>query len=123
MIYRVALSSTDGIVVNSHFGHTKQFLIAAINTETSSYRFEEPRNVTPCCSNREHTDSSIDAILDVLSDVQAVMVCKIGTEAAHYLEHKGMTVYEAPYPINELLEKIIDEKIWEEDKWQYLTKS
>ncbi|MGN1089558.1 MAG: NifB/NifX family molybdenum-iron cluster-binding protein [Huintestinicola sp.] len=123
MIYRIALSSTDGIVVNCHFGHSKRFLIAEIDTETGSYRFEEPRNVTPCCSDRDHTDSSIDAVLEVLSDVQAVMVCKIGTEAAHYLEHKGMAVYEAPYPINELIEKIIAEKIWEADKWQYLTKN
>ena len=123
MIYRIALSSTDGAVVNCHFGHSKQFLIAVVDTETGDYHFESTRNVIPCCSGRDHTDSAIDSVLEALSDVQAIMVCKIGNEAANYLEHKGMAVYEAPYPVEELLKKITAEKIWEADKWQYLTKS
>ena len=39
------------------------------------------------------------------------------------IESRGLTVYEAPFPIEPLIEKIKSEKLWEVDKWRYPTKS
>ncbi|MBQ8176361.1 MAG: dinitrogenase iron-molybdenum cofactor biosynthesis protein [Oscillospiraceae bacterium] len=123
MIFRIAIASTDGIIVNQHFGHAERFHIVEINSNTDVYKFAESRNVTPCCNNKDHEISSFDMVLKMLSDVQAIFVSKIGAGAADYLEHKGLAVYQAPYPIELLLKKIITEKRWEADEWQYLTKN
>lgn len=123
MIFRIAIASTDGIVVNQHFGHAERFHIVEINSDTNEQYFVESRSVMPCCNNKDHEVSSFDRVLETLKDVQAIFVSRIGAGAADYLEHKGMTVYEAPYPIELLLKKIITEKRWEADEWQYLTKN
>ena len=39
------------------------------------------------------------------------------------LESRGLTVYEAPFPIEPLIEKIISDKLWEVDEWRYPTKN
>ena len=41
MLYRVAVASTDGIIINQHFGHTELFHIIELNTDTLDYQFIE----------------------------------------------------------------------------------
>ena len=41
MAYRIAVASTDGIVVNQHFGHAERFHIIELNAETGKYSFIE----------------------------------------------------------------------------------
>lgn len=36
MAYRIAVASTDGIVVNQHFGHAERFHIIELNAETEN---------------------------------------------------------------------------------------
>lgn len=123
MAYRVAIASSDGIVVNQHFGHAERFHIMELIPESGQYQFLETRNVQPCCQCQQHEESSFDAVLRTLQDVQAILVSKIGNGAADYLEQKGMIVYQAPFPIVPLLEKIIKERLWEVDQWQSPTKN
>ena len=117
MVYKVAVSSTDGKVVNQHFGHTERFCIFEI-ADDGKYEFLELRSVQACCHQGEHETDAFSAVLNKLRDVQAVIVSKIGRGAADFLESNGITVYEAPYPIEPLLEKITQEKLYEVDKWQ-----
>lgn len=118
MKYRVAVASTDSVVVNQHFGRADRFLIAEIDTEKETYHFLDPRNVNPCCNGFDHEEPSFDAVLKVLEDVQVIFVSKIGAGAAGYLESKGMITYEAPYMINDVFDKLIETRTWEEDQWQ-----
>lgn len=48
MSYRVAAASTDGKVVNQHFGRAELFHIFEIS-EDEGYRFLESRKVDACC--------------------------------------------------------------------------
>lgn len=121
MAYRIAVASTDGIVVNQHFGHAERFHIIEIDDNT--YRFIGTREVERVCQGHFHNDSSFDKVIDVLSDVHAVVVAKIGSGASQQLESRGLTVYEAPFPIEPLVEKIIADKLWEVDEWRYPTKN
>lgn len=121
MSYRIAAASTDGIVVNQHFGHADRFHIIDLLPESGEYKYIETREVAPCCHGGDHEESSFDSTIQTLSDVQAVLVSRIGDGAADYLESKGLTVYQAPFPIEPLIEKIISDKLWEADKWQYPT--
>ncbi|PYG87371.1 putative Fe-Mo cluster-binding NifX family protein [Ruminiclostridium sufflavum DSM 19573] len=118
MTYRVAVSSTDGKVVNRHFGHTEKFLIFEITGE-DKYCFVESRSIQPCCNNGEHEMQAFYNAIEALEDVQAVIVSKIGEGAAAFLESKGLTIYEAPYPIEPIIQKILDEKLYEVDKWRF----
>jgi predicted Fe-Mo cluster-binding NifX family protein len=116
MAYKIALASTDGKVVNQHFGHVNCFLIAEI-TE-NEYNCVELRAVPPCCNGGgKHETATFDAVLELLHDVQAIIVSRIGPFASNYLERAGKIVYEAPYPIEPLLQKMIKDKLYEVDKW------
>lgn len=123
MAYRVAAASTDGIVINQHFGHADKFHIVEISPDDGTYKFLETRNVTPCCQCGDHELSAFDALLEQLKDVQAVLVSRIGDGASDYLEQHGVTAYQAPYVLKSVLEKIIKDKLWEVDKWQFHTKN
>lgn len=121
MAYRIAIASTDGIVVNQHFGHAERFHI--IEIENGKYKYIGTRESERVCQGHYHHDSSFDKVIDVLSDVHAVVVAKIGQGASQQLESHGLTVYEAPHPIEPLIEKIINDKLWEVDEWRYPTKN
>jgi predicted Fe-Mo cluster-binding NifX family protein len=123
MAYRIAVASTDGIVVNQHFGHAERFHIIELDAETEKYEYTETREVERVCQGHYHHDSSFDKVIDVLSDVHAVLVAKIGSGASQQLESRGLTVYEAPFPIEPLVEKIINDKLWEVDEWRFPTKN
>lgn len=49
-IYKVAVASSDGIVVNQHFGRADTFFIYEV-AGTGNYRFLETRTVTPVCGS------------------------------------------------------------------------
>lgn len=108
---RAAIASTDGIVVNEHFGRADRFHIYELSD--SGFRFIETRFTDKCCHGGEHEDISFDRIAEALSDCKAVFVSKIGYGAAAYMESKGFEIFESPNFINDVLQKVIDEKILE----------
>lgn len=119
MDYRIAVASSDGIVVNQHFGHADRFHTIEIDTDTNKYQYVGTKEVECVCQGRSHSESSFDRVCGALSDVQAVLVAKIGEEASQQLERRGLTVYEAPFPIEPLMKKIIEDRLWEADEWRY----
>lgn len=122
MIYRAAIASTDGKVVNQHFGRAEQFQIFDISDD-NSFKYVERRAVSPCCHGGEHETDAFSRVGNILNDVSAVIVSRIGEGASEFLESNGFVVYEAPYPIEPLMQKIIKERLYEADKWQYHTTS
>ena len=123
MQYRVAVASTDGVVINQHFGHAEHFHIVALNTDDATSQYLETRQVKRVCQGHEHSEAAFDAVLKTLSDVSAILVAKIGQGASDYLESKGMLVYESPFWVDAVIEKILKEQLWEVDKWQSHTKN
>ena len=123
MDYRVAVASSDGIVVNQHFGHADRFHIVELHPEDGTHQYVESRDVQHVCRGRDHNEADFDRVLDALSDVQAILVAKIGQGASDYLESKGMLVYEAPFLIDPVIDKILNDRLWEVDAWQSHTRS
>ena len=123
MAYRVAVASTDGIVVNQHFGHADRFHIVELNPEDGTHHFVESRDVQHVCQGHGHDDAAFDSGLETLSDVQVILVAKIGQGASDYLERRGLLVYEAPFLIEPVFEKIIKDRLWEVDSWRSHTRS
>lgn len=126
MSYKLAFASKDGSSVDLHFGLADHFLIFQIDDDGKTVRFLENRHTTAacmatCCS-KGNEEKAFCEVSKQLNDVQAIFVSKIGEGAAQYLEDKGKVVYEAAYPIKPLINKIITDKIYTKDKWQYPTK-
>ncbi len=122
MNYKIALASKNGKAVDLHFGLANHFLIFQIDDEKQEAEFLEDRPtdaacLATCCS-KGNEEESFCKITQQLDDIQAIFVSKIGEGAAHYIESKGKAVYEAPFPIEPLISKIIEDKIYKQDKWQ-----
>lgn len=111
MSIQVAIASTDGKVINEHFGRADKFHI--VRLEGKEYSFVETREVQRCCNGGEHEDTSFENAADILKDCKAIFVSRIGAAAAAYMESKGFEIFEAPYVIEDVLKKVIDEKILE----------
>lgn len=92
MGYRAAVASSDGKVVNTHFGKASSFLIFEQQPD-QSYKLIERRDVTPVCSGHEHQENALQNLLDILSDCQAILVSRIGVEADLALRCRGGQAY------------------------------
>jgi Uncharacterized conserved protein len=95
MAQRIAIASSNGALVDTHFGHATSFFVYEIDERLA--RFVERRDVSASCAGGKHETSSFDATLSALSDCSAVVVSMIGYGAAEYLREKGMRVFESPY--------------------------
>jgi len=89
MAYKVAISSTDGKVVNQHFGHTENFIIVQVD-ENKQYHFIEERSVEAPCSAGGHDKSVLEKAVLAVSDCRYVLCAQIGGGAEHMLEIKGI---------------------------------
>jgi nitrogen fixation protein NifX len=83
---KIAVASTDGNIVDLHFGDANRFLIFKI--EEGEGRFQEIREKTamPLNNHQERWVASIDLI----NDCKAVLCSKIGTEPTIELRKLGI---------------------------------
>lgn len=111
---KVAVASTDGKFINEHFGRAKAFYIIDINE--NSYSYIETRVIPPCCKNGEHSESDFDNVINLLSDCDGIFVSRIGAIASTYLISHRLRVFEAPGFIDDVMDKVIKEKILEKNQ-------
>lgn len=129
--YKVAVATSDGKTVDSHFGHAQSFLIFEVDEETGSFEDIEERDVTAACSGGEcaasasNTEtagcgghngagsghSQMDEIAKALSDVDYVLVARIGPHAVRALAKYKVTAYDIVLPIEEAIAKINEYRI------------
>lgn len=116
MEVKIAVASTDGKVVNEHFGRAKCFHIFEV--KGSGYKYLETRNVNQCCTQEGHTNQAFDKVIEKIKDCVAIVVSKIGDGASLYLEEKGFAIFEAPYFIDEVIKKMIEDHLleWEREE-------
>lgn len=121
-MYKIALATSDGILVDKHFGCAEKFQIFELYTETNEYKFIETRNVKrPLCQDHSHEESFFKEIITLLSDIHAIFVAQIGIGAYLELQKYKISVYEFPHSIKSAIENVLKNKLWEEDKWQIPT--
>lgn len=104
-IYKVAVASSDGIVINQHFGRADTFLIYEV-TETGKYRLLEKRSVTPVCNGGNHNDNELKNNICKLEDCKYILVARIGAGAANAVEQSGIIPMELPGMIEESIGKL-----------------
>ena len=112
MKVKIAVASTDGKVVNEQFGVAKSFHIFEIGVK--NYKYLETRKIDSCCGNENCPNAALDDVIEVIRDCIAVVAAKIGEGAGLYMGEKGFTVFEAPYLIDAVINKIIDDDLLEQ---------
>ncbi len=103
--YKIAVATSDGIVVNTHFGRAKDFYIYHIDEE--QMHFLEKRSVTPVCEGGNHDNEKLKANLEKLWDCKYLLVSRIGSGAADMAKCFGIESYEIPGIIEESVEQLI----------------
>lgn len=103
-IFRVAVASTDGYTVDTHFGRAYDFYIYQYLVD--EWIFVEKRIVKPVCQGGQHSIAAMDENVSQFSDCQYVVASKIGTGAMSALQQKNIQAMALPGDINEALEKV-----------------
>lgn len=86
---KVAVASTDGIVINEHFGRAREFWIYE-GDETGTYTFLERRQTKSAIVSIANGHAAGQAA-HLLADVEAVLVARIGRQAE--LELRAKDIY------------------------------
>ncbi len=105
MTYRVALASSDGIVVNRHFGRSEKFQIYEVN-DVHEARFIEERGNIPSCQEFEHSEEALLKTIEIIKDCRIVFVSRIGKGAYAELRTYGIEAFEMTMEVNEIIEKL-----------------
>lgn len=106
MAYKVAVASSDGKVINQHFGRCRQFLIFEIH-DNGTWSFAGLRENTPPCRQGDHNEYDMKKTVDLVSDCRNVLVSRIGAGAEQALADRGITAYAVPDYIENALDKLI----------------
>ncbi|MBO5986560.1 MAG: dinitrogenase iron-molybdenum cofactor biosynthesis protein [Lachnospiraceae bacterium] len=85
---RIAVASSDGIVVNQHFGRARSFYVYQVTDKKAE--FVEKRIGRPFCHGGEHDDGDLQDAIDLLSDCKEVYVLEIGAGAEEALKERGL---------------------------------
>ncbi len=91
-VIHIAVASTDGIVVNQHFGKARGFLLYE-RIGDSGFRSAGRIETEPLCEDFSHKEERLDEIAGKLSGIDAVLVSRIGPEADARLSEAGTPVY------------------------------
>jgi predicted Fe-Mo cluster-binding NifX family protein len=105
MSYKVAVASSDGKVINQHFGRSRQFLVFNI-TDDRKIEFLELREGEPPCGFGEHNDDLLAKAVAMISDCRFLLASQIGPGAEGVLRSKGIRTLLASDYINKVLEKL-----------------
>ena len=108
MKYNIAVASSDGKLVNQHFGRAEKFLIVSVDDEERTFEYIETRALSPICHGGNHNESELQSVTDALKDCKYVLVSRIGQPSRLMLESKGIEAYELPGIIEESIESLLN---------------
>lgn len=106
MSYKIAIASTDGKVVNEHFGKADKFYIIEVD-DRLTYELKEVRKVIPLCEEGWHNDFKMEDSINRLSDCKCIVVSRIGEPVENEFKRKDINVFEISDLISEAILKVI----------------
>lgn len=98
-LYKIAVTSKHGLLVDLHFGHAAEFLIYETNGRRS--RLLEKRSVPKYCLGSAECDQEKqkEVVLETLQDCDAVLTMRIGFHAQKRLLRKNIMSIEYCYTV------------------------
>lgn len=107
MVHRIAVATSDGKMVNQHFGHARHFLIVDVYQD-GNYKVVGRRDCIPACGLDDGTNR-MDAVISAISDCSAVLVSRIGFSSMDRLRKKGILPLVMPGYIKEAVEAFFND--------------
>jgi len=107
--YLVAVASSDGIVINKHFGKASRFYIYNVKDD-EEITLSEIRDVTPVCNAGDHDDNRLQENLNLFRDCEYVLVSRIGYGASQMADSMGIEVMELPGEIHKSITTLIQHR-------------
>ncbi|PKM67532.1 MAG: dinitrogenase iron-molybdenum cofactor biosynthesis protein [Firmicutes bacterium HGW-Firmicutes-2] len=108
---KVAVASSDGIVVNAHFGRTPKFLIFELSHK--EIRFIENRENAPGCGQLNEPLGTMEETCNLIKDCDIVIVAQIGPAMIKQLQEMGIIAMKKPNLIENALLEIQENEILE----------
>lgn len=115
MSYKVAVTTTDGISINQHFGQADSFLIIEVNEETGTWKEAGVRIVGKSVHANEtsseelcmgHFDPHIEKVAALLSDCIYLLTERIGRKPYKILQQNGINSLESPAGLIEAIRQL-----------------
>lgn len=103
--YRVAVASSDGVLVNRHYGKADRFFIYAVDDD-EGYDICEEREVPPVCMDGSHVKPVMDESVRRFSDCRYVVASRIGAGAAQALTAAGIVGMELPGSVEDAIVRV-----------------
>lgn len=103
--YRVAIASTDGESVNTHFGKSEIFYVFIVDDD-EGYDLLEKRRVKPVCQEGFHDKAEMSIHVQQFTDCKYVIASRIGSTAIQNLTAAGITAMELPGSIDDAILKV-----------------
>ena len=107
MRYKIGIASSDGKVVNLHFGKASVFYIVEADSETMTFQYIESRTTEPVCQGQEHDEDQLLLLADRLKDCDYVLVSQIGNGARAALDRFHIDAYELPGLLEESIQRLL----------------
>ena len=105
--FKVAVATSDGINVDSHFGHVREFTIYEVNEASGRGEAVETRFIDrAACQGGCGEVGVFGNIASQLSDTEFVVAAKIGIPAVMALEIKNITAIDGIAKVDEALKKV-----------------
>lgn len=114
MSYKIAVATSDGEIVDTHFGHAGSFLILEVDEETGAFEEVEERNVYAACGGQPNpsedglgcSSEAMEAVAKELDDVEFVLCARSGPKAERVLTRHQIAILDVIMPINHAVKKI-----------------
>lgn len=107
MIIRAAFATSDGYLVDRHFGAAERFDIYELDTETEEYARIDIRKVDRACELHRHNDERMTNVTERISDCHAVFAECSGQGARIALEKKYVQAIDVERPVAVILQNIL----------------
>src|SRR3990167_6812578 len=104
---KVAVASSDGRIINQHFGHAERFLIYEVDGD--QINFVEERKVEKYCSSDEghrYDRDRFEMFFDAIKDCSILLVTRIGTRLEKEFGKRGIKVFMIYDRIEEGIKKV-----------------
>ena len=106
MGFRAAVTTSDGQLIDLHFGQTQRFLVIDV-AEDGAYEALEWRPAPEKRVDAQGCHGWFDEVVKVLPDVDYVLTAKIGPRPHRALSAAGITPLESPENLQEALAGLV----------------
>lgn len=106
MSYKIAITSTDGMLVNQRFGHCERFLLCEVDEETGQWKQIEEVEIPMSEGEGNHHEQRFKGIALKLEGVRFLLTERIGPKPHRILLQKGITALETSGQLSEAIRKL-----------------